>query len=365
MHIAFAITEYFPFGGAQRDFIGVVMAMAVRGHEISIISTAWQGEKNDSWHYLLLDHQQKTNHGRMRVLSKYVVELKKQHHFDAVVGFTKMSGLDIYFAADPCFLLTKYRGVNRFLPRYRTYSQIEQSLFGNPDLKVFYLTQQQKQQYQTSYKTKESNSVLLPVCVDDKYFFSDKLWQEAREWRSCSQDVEQSKIVLLFVAADFKTKGLDRIIDAFKLLDKSKQSRFTLWIVGTGKQDRYQSQLETIPSLTYQFFGGQSELPRFYLAADFLLHPARKEAAGMVIAEALAARLPVCVTELCGYAFLAKDDPASVILESDNVVIQLSEFLDNTSSSDTIDQRGQGSEQIQNTSRAAFCADQIEMWLSK
>jgi UDP-glucose:(heptosyl)LPS alpha-1,3-glucosyltransferase len=38
------------------------------------------------------------------------------------------------------------------------------------------------------------------------------------------------------------------------------------------------------------------------LAADLLVHPARSEAAGMVLLEALVAGLPVVVSGVCGYA---------------------------------------------------------------
>ncbi len=364
MHFAFAITEYFPFGGAQRDFIAVVTAMANRGHKISIITTAWQGEKNPNWQYFFLGHREKTNHGRMQALSDYLEEVKQQQYFDAVIGFTKMTGLDIYFAADNCFRATKYKGFNRLLPRYRCYANIERSLFADKDLKVFYLTEIQRQQYQSSFDLEQQNNVILPVCVDDSFRYDEDAWQAAREWRQ-SQLNDDNKIVLLFVAADFKTKGLDRVIDAFEQLDDAEQARYALWIVGTGKVNQYQAQLDKLPNIKYTFFGGQSELRQFYLAADYLVHPARKEAAGMVLAEAMAAKLPLCVTDVCGYAFLAKDDSESVILDQNNVVSELASFLKKIAMKSVMPKRGDGSEQVLNVSRADFCADKIEEWVSE
>jgi len=364
MHFAFAITEYFPFGGAQRDFLAVVTAMAKRGHKISIISTAWQGDKNEDWQYFLLENKQQTNHGRMQALSDYVVDLKQTHNFDAVIGFTKMTGLDIYFAADPCFSANKYKGLNKLLPRYRSYAHIERSLFSNMALKVFYLTEIQRQQYQHYFKLEQQSNMLLPVCIDKQFRYEQQAWQAARKWRQ-SLIKDKNKIVLLFVAADFKTKGLDRVINALQQLDHTQQSRFVLWIVGTGKQKPYQQKLEQLTALDYQFFGGQAELRPFYLAADYLVHPARKEAAGMVLAEAMAAKLPLCVTDCCGYAFLAEDDAESTLLDKDNVLAELVEFLTKTAMNTQIPSRGQGSERVLNISRAEVCADQIESWLGK
>ena len=364
MHFAFAISEYFPFGGAQRDFIAVATAMAKRGHKISVITGAWQGEKEANWQYFFLNQTAKTNHGRMSALSEYLIEIKDMQDFDAVIGFTKMAGLDIYFAADNCFTATRYKGFNKLLPRYQTYAKIEKNLFSNPELKVFYLTEIQRQQYRDAFAIKQQSSVILPVCVEDSFRYDEKVWEAAREWRQ-SMLKGNDRIVLLFVAADFNTKGLDRVINAIATLDDSEQSRFSLWIIGTGKKKRYQNKLEQRTHVDYHFFGGQSELRQFYLAADYLIHPARKEAAGMVLAEAMAARLPICVTDSCGYAFLAEDDSESMQLNKDNVVPELSLFLKNITMKTEIPLRGEGSERVLNVSRAEFCVDQIEAWVSK
>jgi len=360
MHIAFAITEYFPFGGAQRDFIGVVKTMSERGHQISIISTAWRGEKPQEWQYFLLDHQQKTNHGRMQVLSTYLEDLKQTQSFDVVVGFTRMVGLDIYFAADNSFVATRFKGLKRFLPRYNAYAQIEKSLFANTELKTMFLTEAQKQSYSQQYNLQENNTMVLPVCIDAEFQFNEATYQQARTWRK-QQTRCEDKTVLLFVAADFKTKGLDRVIDALALLPSAEQKQFSLWVVGDGKRAAYQKNLKRLPNIQAQFLGGQSEITQYYLAADYLIHPARKEAAGMVIAEALAAKLPIVVTDICGYAHLAEDDKKSMIIDHRQIKTALVSALKKILEQTPIE-RGDGSEKILFRSRAEVCAKQIEKW---
>jgi UDP-glucose:(heptosyl)LPS alpha-1,3-glucosyltransferase len=49
-------------------------------------------------------------------------------------------------------------------------------------------------------------------------------------------------------------------------------------------------------------FPGRDDIPRFLQGADFLLHPARHENAGMILVEAIVAGLPVLTTATCGYA---------------------------------------------------------------
>jgi UDP-glucose:(heptosyl)LPS alpha-1,3-glucosyltransferase len=359
MRVAFVIARYFPFGGAQRDFMAVAMEMSQRGHEISVITTSWEGEQPRNWHFHIIEPKTKTNHGRNRVLSQSILVLKQTQDFDCIVGFTRLLGLDVYFAADESFVATRYHGLKKWLPRYRTYAQIEFELFKSPHLKVLYLTDQQRQAYQAVHPHNQQ-SVVMPVCIDRRFKFDVDKYRAAREWRQTLPNVA-NKIVLLFVAKDFHTKGLDRVIAALGLLSQECRQHFALWVLGDGKPKQYQRQLASLQQVNVTFFGGREDTDTFYLAADYLVHPARQEAAGMVIAEALAAKLPILVSSICGYAFLAKDDVQSKILASEHIVKDLAEQLALIDSQERLE-RGEGSKQISYSSRAIFCADQIEAW---
>jgi UDP-glucose:(heptosyl)LPS alpha-1,3-glucosyltransferase len=360
MHYALAISEYFPLGGAQRDFFAVATALAARGHTISVITSVWQGERPAEWQCYTLDKQPLTNHGRMKVLSTKIGELKQQQGFDTVIGFSRLRHIDIFFAADGCFRARSLGGFKRYLPRYRHAAQTEQDVFANPALKSLFLTETQRQEYAVYADMNENNSVVIPVSVAQDYFYSEPTFEAARTWRR-AEGVADDDIVLLMVAADFYTKGLDRIIAALTHCSAMEQTRFVLWIVGAGKIEQYQSKINKLTVRT-KVWGGQTAVAKFYLAADCLLHPARKEAAGMVIAESLAARLPVCVSDVCGYAFLAAEDEKSAIIDQDNTVAELKHFLQQIAQGFVPNQRGAGSIYIGKQSRAEFCADQIEQW---
>lgn len=364
MHFAFAITEFFPYGGAQRDFFAVVSEVAKRGHQISVITLKWHGDIADDWSLYELQKTQRTNHGRIKALSDYVVSLKQQRRFDAIVGFTKLAGLDVYFAADPCFTANRYRGLRRLLPRYRTYAAIEKTLFENSQLKAFYLTDFQLQQYQHCFQLQPENQYLLPVCVDEKFHYTDSRFEQARQWRQEAAG-NADRLLLLFVAADFNTKGLDRLIEALAGLDSSVRARFELWIVGNGKQATYERRLRALNQLAYRFWGGQTELAPFYFAADLLVHPARKEAAGMVLAEAAAARLPMFISDICGYAFLAQQDSLSRVMDEKQIVPAMQMALDMWASKTAQAVRSEPNKLVSAASRAEICADKIEAWCQK
>ncbi|MDC0949030.1 glycosyltransferase, partial [Gammaproteobacteria bacterium] len=62
------------------------------------------------------------------------------------------------------------------------------------------------------------------------------------------------------------------------------------------------------------FLGGRSDLPAIMQSVDLLLHPARHEVAGHVIAEALTVGLPALASGECGYAQLLRDHGGGVAL---------------------------------------------------
>lgn len=363
MKFAFAITEYFPFGGAQRDFFAVASEMAERGHEITVITAGWQGAFPKNWQLILVDKTKfKTNHARLKALSEKVVELKCHFFFDAVIGFTKMVGLDIYYAADPSFIANRYFGLKKVLPRYRTYAGIEYKMFSNPDLKVFFLTDYQCEQYLSLFALEKSQFRMLPVTVEPEFHYDDMKFKSARDWRA-SQMTRTDNILLLFVAADFHTKGLDLLINSLANLKTYQLRHFELWIVGNGKQEVYEKELQKLPNLQFKFWGGQLNTAQFYFAADLLVHPARKEAAGMVIAESMASRLPAYISDVCGYKFLLEEDPSSKILSTKNIVSELSVALKKISNSNLV-RNGKRNSKISDIPRAVFCADEIEKWLT-
>jgi UDP-glucose:(heptosyl)LPS alpha-1,3-glucosyltransferase len=63
-----------------------------------------------------------------------------------------------------------------------------------------------------------------------------------------------------------------------------------------------------------QILKGRSDIPRFLLGADLLVHPAYNENTGTVLLEALVSGLPVLVSAVCGYAhYIAEAEAGRVV----------------------------------------------------
>ena len=105
------------------------------------------------------------------------------------------------------------------------------------------------------------------------------------------------------VGTGYQRKGVDRAIRALASLPEDILEKTYLLTIGENKLKPYQKLAKRLGVSDHvRFLGGRTDVPRFLIAADFLLHPARKENTGTVLIEAMAAELPVLVTDVCGYA---------------------------------------------------------------
>ncbi|HUF20204.1 MAG TPA: glycosyltransferase family 4 protein [Burkholderiales bacterium] len=119
--------------------------------------------------------------------------------------------------------------------------------------------------------------------------------------------------VIGFVGKEWKRKGLDIALAAAALL-RRKRPGLKLLIVGP--------EAEEIGSLLSQAdvpatCAGWADSAPYYPQMHVLLHPARAEPYGMVIAEAMAARVPVVVSDRCGIAPEVERVAAGTVLPLD------------------------------------------------
>jgi UDP-glucose:(heptosyl)LPS alpha-1,3-glucosyltransferase len=113
---------------------------------------------------------------------------------------------------------------------------------------------------------------------------------------------------ILFVANDFKRKGLDTILQVLATIQNKGHSAGVvpqLIVVGGDQKsiDAYKTKTSDL-NLTglVKFAGTQQHMTPYYRMADLLLHPTQEDSFGMVVLEALTYGLNVCVSgpSYCG-----------------------------------------------------------------
>lgn len=320
MKLAFCLFKYFPYGGLQRDFIHIAQACQNRGHSILVCTMSWQGDVPQGFEVSLIPVRGWTNHRRCRSFSTKVTEYLKKDTHDLVIGFNKMEGLDVYYAADPCYeaRATEEKSfIYRTGGRYRTYLALEKAVFDlSSKTHILLISGKEKAKYIKYYGTADERFHDLPPGISRDRVIADDAGKIRRNTRN-ELGVGDDGILLLMVASGFKTKGLDRTLLAFAGLPDSLRRRTKLIVIGHGKARPFENMAKRLNVGERLFFlGGRNDVPRFMTASDLLVHPAYSENAGTVLIEAMAAGLPVLVTDICGYAFHVEKAGAGLLIPS-------------------------------------------------
>ena len=307
MNLIFCLYEYFPYGGLQRDFLKITDIAMERGHSVKILTMGWHGDIPAGLDVEILPHSAISNHRRCLKFARTVVNLVSEMSCDAVVGFNKMQGLDVYYAADSCYQArTRNLGAlaSFVMGRYSTYVGFEKVIF-SPESKteILSISPQEQRKFIECYGTPENRFHLLPPGIYEDRFRPANA-AEIRSRIRKGLGLLDDQLMLLMVGSAFHTKGVDRAINSIAALPEDLRKRVKLYVLGRGKIELFSKMAEK-NNLVEQvdFLGGREDVPDFLLAADLLVHPARTENTGTVLIEAMAAGLPVVVTENCGYAF--------------------------------------------------------------
>ena len=227
------------------------------------------------------------------------LKLVKDFLPDIVFGFNKMPGLDLYFAADTCFAKQslKKNPLQKFTRRHRQSMEFESEVFSrDSNTKILLLNEIQAQDFQNVYSTQQERLTLIPPGIE-------------RDWNQ-QEFIDIAKLlnlpanekIILFVGSDFSRKGLDRAIIGISHLLKQNISA-TLLVLGDDHKGPYEKAIKDL-SLSNRiiFLGPRKDVASFMKSSHLLVHPAREEAAGNIIIEAMVSGLPSLVSKEVGFS---------------------------------------------------------------
>ena len=331
MQLAFCLYKYFPFGGLQRDFLRIALACQSRGHAIRVYTLEWRGEEPDGFEVLRVPVKAFSNARRYAKFTDWVAQDLQARPADRVVGFNKMPGLDVYFAADPCYeekAQTLRNPLYRFSGRYRHFSAYERAVFSpGSRTEILMISQLQQPFFEKHYATPTERFHLLPPGISPDRRAPANAAEIRAEFRREFQ-LTDSDFLLLQVGSGFKTKGLDRSLKALANLPEALLKRTRLIAIGQDEPTAFQRMARALGvGERVSILPGRSDIPRFMLGADVLVHPAYNENTGTVLLEALVAGLPVLVTAVCGYAHYVAEADGGRVLEEPFAQQQMDETL--------------------------------------
>lgn len=320
MQLAFILYKYFPFGGLQRDFLRIALECQQRGHAIRVYSMFWEGEIPPGFEVLIAPVRALFNHARNERFTAWVQADLARRPVERVIGFNKMPGLDVYYAADPCYedkAQTLRNPLYRLWGRYRHFADYERAVFA-PQAKtqILMISEVQQPLFVKHYGTPAERFHLLPPGISADRRAPANAGEIRADFRR-EFALGDDDLLLVQIGSGFKTKGLDRSLKALAALPGALKPRTRLIAIGQDDPRPFQLQVKALGlSGRVEILSGRSDIPRFLLGADLLIHPAYNENTGTVLLEALVAGLPVLVTDVCGYAHYIAEAGCGQVLPS-------------------------------------------------
>lgn len=316
--LAFAVSIYFDYGGMQRSMLRIAHACAKQGHEVHVFTGDWVGSRPDYLTVHELDTRALSNTRSNDLLAMKLKQAVADEHYDCVVGFTKIPGLDVYYAGDPCYAarVDETKGWwYKLLPRYRNFVRQEAAVF-NPQTNTEFMliAHQEMEKFVHYYNADARRFHLLPPGINRNRLLLEPINNSARDELRSSLGISDDDNMILLVGSRFRTKGVDRALAALAALAPKQLQHCKLVIVGGDKQAPYRKLAATLGISDHVVFAGaRDNMAPFYASADLLLHPPYNENTGTILIEAMLFGLPVLATGNCGFAFHVRDAGAGLI----------------------------------------------------
>lgn len=316
--LAFAITKYFDYGGLQRDLIRIAQECLNRGHTVELVTGKWDSLLAKPFTVHEQKYRARSNHGRNDELAACLQDITAAGDFDCVIGFTKISGLDVYYAGDPCyaekFSKTKLE-ILKMLPRYKALLRQESDVFRHGNhAEILLIAHQEQESFITHYRTELKRFHLLPPGINRVYLGDNIPSKNERELIRHKFGITDGDLLIFSLGSGFRTKGVDRSIRALAALPAELGSKVYLIVAGKGKSQSFASLARKLGvNDRVKFIGVCDRVAELYYSADALLHPAFSENTGTTIIEAMYCGLPVLATENCGFSIHLRNADAGLV----------------------------------------------------
>ncbi|RIK69306.1 MAG: hypothetical protein DCC65_00760 [Planctomycetota bacterium] len=335
MKIALVIERFEPWrGGAETSTQEIARLLAARGHEVHVVTTTNAAPPPDlTMHRIpggtLLRPL------RMAAFIRRSTEFLKARSFDIVHAISPLGTGDTYQPRGGLLGETLERNVatRSSRPRQllkqallamnmkqRSLLDLERHVFreGGPTILAVsnYVARQCERIYGVSSPRVRVvfNGVSVPRVPEGQR-------QEHRLDIRRQHQVPDGQLLLLFVAHNFRLKGLSPLIETISRLVVSGFESFHLLVVGRDNPIGYQRRLQELGIARFVTFTGPTQRTLNYLhAADVLVHPTYYDPCSRVVLEGLSAGLPCITTAFNGAAEVITDGHDGFVIESPDAV---------------------------------------------
>jgi UDP-glucose:(heptosyl)LPS alpha-1,3-glucosyltransferase len=307
VRLSFIKKRYSLHGGAERYLQTLIECLKKSGHEIHVFANEWTAAEGVVFHRVPIMAL-----GSMLSTITFNVNAKKAIARgvapDCVISFERTTCQDVYRAGDGChreWLSLRgsvepwwKRASFRVNPLHLTLLSIEKKLFGRTEL-IIANSNMVKRQIMNHYGLPAERIRVIYNGVDLSRFSPDNRMRWREQTRN-GLSIPKERKVLLFVGSGFERKGLSTLFTALSVLQKTKKGSSAdvrLLVVGKGNEAKFLA-LAAASGVGDRviFTGPQTNVERYYAAADIFVLPTLYDPFSNSTLEALASGLPAITT---------------------------------------------------------------------
>lgn len=317
-------------GGAERYGAMVAAELVKRGHVITVFSEEFKGEPAKQIRWQPVPCFDLFSFCPAMRFHKAFQDTIKRKEFDLVYSLCRTYPCDVVRATEQLhsvWLPIRYSPLAKFSPRHhgilklerKTYSPLNtgwvvtnSNLIKNQIAEIYSFPQERIKMIRNGV----DRHVFLPPNGSERHLFRERL------------KLPPDAFVMLFVAENFRIKGLDYAIKAFAAMERPQRDKGILLVAGGDNPSRYQ-RLAAKHGLASQvhFLGERRAMRELYAAADILLYPSLYETFSNVCLEAAACALPSISTTMAGASELFEHGRSGFVVKEASEVGAITDCL--------------------------------------
>ncbi len=328
-------------GGAETSTLEIAHLLAARGHQVHVITASRCPSPPDlTIHHVSLGITLKPLRTAkfVRRATKFVVDEK----FDIVHAVLPMPAADIYQPRGGLVHETMSRNValrtnarQKLVKRaaaamnikHRGLLDLEREVFRDGGPEIIAISQYVARQCEAWYSAKPPRVRVVFNGVQVAAETSDRVAAHRVAIRK-QYEIADNEMVLVFVAHNFRLKGLAPLLEACGRLVSSGFRDFRLLIVGRDNPTRFAKQVAALQLSQRVIFTGPTQRSGMFLnAADVLVHPTYYDPCSRVVLEALAHGVPCITTVYNGASELMQDGREGYILPTPDDINVMAERI--------------------------------------
>ena len=310
LRIAVLIRHYTRIGGAECYCVELTERLAEQ-HEVHLFCQAIEAEPHpDIVVHIIAKKREKPRYINQLELSR-LTRLATEGQFDIVHSHDMVTHANVQTLHVPCVLsrYTEISGIKKILrylntlisPRLLAYLWLEkQQICTKNHRQIIVVSEFLARNIIHSYPDIINNINIAYPGIHISETENTQIAQRSKQRKALH--ILDDDFVILFVANDYKRKGLLVILEAIKALNNPQ---LHLVVAGDDNPEKYTGHVDTA-GLNNQvhFIGRCNDMHALYPAADVLVHPTLADTYAMVVLEAMAHAVPVIVSnaQYCGFS---------------------------------------------------------------